>query len=70
MKKFGLQFFVLRILAIMDDENLSHHESTGLEHDDETPTSSSGSFHRDFTLEGGELPVASEDQSALQETHL
>ena len=52
----------------MNDETLSHHESTGLEHDDETPASPRGSFHGDFTLEDGELTVASQDQSALQET--
>ena len=44
----------------MDDETLSHHESTGLEHDDETPASSRGSFHGDFTLEDGEITVASQ----------
>ena len=54
----------------MDDETLFHHKSTGLEHDDETPASPRGSFHGDFTLEDGELTVASQDQSALQETHL
>ena len=70
MKKFGLQFFVLRILAIMDDETLSHHEPTGSEPDDETPASPRGSFHGDVTLEDGELAVASQDQSALQETRL
>ena len=70
MKKFDLQCFVLRILAIMDDEPLSHHEPTGLEPDDETPASPRGSFHGDFTLEDGELTVASQDQSALQETCL
>ena len=54
----------------MNDETLSHHESTGLEHDDETPASPRGSLHGDFTLENGELTVASQDQSALQETRL
>ena len=70
MKKFGLQFFVFRILAIMDDETLSHHEPTGSEPDDETPASPRGSFHGDVMLEGGELAVASQDQSALPETCL
>ena len=54
----------------MDDETLSHHESTGSNHDDETPASPRGSFHGDFTLGDGELTVASRDQSALQETRL
>jgi len=52
----------------MDDETLSHHEPTGSAHDDETPASPRGSFHGDLTLEDGELTVASQDQSALQET--
>ena len=64
MKKFGLQFYVSRILAIMDDETLFHHKSTGLEHDDETPASPRGSFHGDFTLEDGELTVASHSPRA------
>ena len=54
----------------MDDETLSHHESTGLEHDDETPASPRRSFYGDFTLEDGELTVTSRDQSASQETRL
>lgn len=54
----------------MDDETLSHHESTGSNHDDETPASPRGSFHGDLTLGDGELTVASRDQSALQETRL
>ena len=51
----------------MDDENLSHHEPTGLKPDEETPASQRGSFHGGSTLEDGELSVASHDQSALQE---
>ena len=60
-----LSYFVLRILAVMEDETLSHNESTGSNHDDETPASPRGSFHGDFTLGDGELTVASRDQSAL-----
>ena len=58
------------ILAIMDDETLSDHEPTVFKHDDETPASPRGSFHGGFMLEDGELTVASQDQSALQETRL
>ena len=54
----------------MDDETLSHHERTGSEHDDKTPASQRGLFHGDLTLEDGELTVASQNQSALQETCL
>ena len=54
----------------MDDETIFHHDFTGLEHDDETPASPRGSFHSDFMLGDGELTVGSQDQSALQETHL
>ena len=53
----------------MDDETLSHHEPMGSEHDDEMPASPRGSFRGNVTLEDGELTVASQDQSALQETH-
>ena len=54
----------------MDDENLSHHEPTGSNLDEETPASPRGSFHGDSTLEEGELTVASQDQSVLQEPRL
>ena len=54
----------------MDDETLTHHESMGLENDDETPASPGGSFQDDFTLDDGELTVAYQDQSAWQETCL
>ena len=68
MKKLGLWLFVLRLLAIMEDETLSHHESTSSEHDDEMLASPGRSFHGHFTLEDGELIVTSQDQLALQET--
>ena len=49
----------------MDDENLSHHESTDSENIEKTPASPRGSFNGDSTLERGELTGASQDQSAL-----
>ena len=56
----------------MYDETLSHHEPRGSKPDDayETPASPRRSFRGDVTLEDGELTVASQDQSALQETRL
>ena len=54
----------------MDDENLSHHESTGSENAEKTPASPRGSFSGDSTLEKGKLTGASQHQSALQENHL
>ena len=50
----------------MDDENVSHHGSTGTENNDNSPASPRGSSNCDSTLEEG----ASQDQSALQETRL
>ena len=54
----------------MDDENVSHHGSTGSVNDDKSPASPRGSFYGDSTLDEGELTGASQDQSALQETRL
>ena len=54
----------------MDDENVSHHGSTGSVNDDKSPASPRGSFNGDSTLDEGELTGASQDQSALQETRL
>ena len=44
-------------LAIMANENLSYHESTGSENDEASPASPRGSFNGDTTLEEGELTV-------------
>ena len=54
----------------MDEESVSYHESTGSVTDEASPTSPRGSLNGDYTLEGGELTGASQDQSALQETRL
>ena len=47
----------------MEDENLSHHEPTGSEPEDETPGSPRGSLCADVTLEDGELTIASSSGS-------
>ena len=54
----------------MDDENVSHHGSTGSENGDKSPASPRRSFNGDSTLEEGKLTGPSQDQSALQETRL
>ena len=54
----------------MEYETLSLHEPMGLEPDEEMLASPRGSFHGDSMLEDGKLTVASQDQSALQETCL
>ena len=58
---FDLLIFLWKFLAIMSNENVSHHGSTGSENDDKSPTSPRGSFNGDSTLEEGEITSASKD---------